>query len=429
VAAVNKRHAGASLVIALPLVNLVLWAVVPVGDGSRTDLTRQLIGEAIGSTAVVLLATTLALSTRARFLEPYFGGLDKMYRVHRQAGQAAMLLLTLHVVTTPWRLTQGGGVPAGLIAFAGLLALTGLTVGPRVPVLRWVVRLSYRNWRRTHRLIGVFFLMVPAHVLLVDSLVRTSPPLFAIVAAALGVGIAAYLYGLLLAHFVRPRYRYVVTAVRRLSDRTIEVTLQPRKRKRLPFQSGQFVFVTFRAWGLREPHPFTVSSPPAEDALRLTIKAVGDLTQRLHRQLEPGRKATVEGSYGMLDYRQGGAQQLWIAGGIGVTPFLSWLRDFPSDLDRTIDFFYTVRTPEDALFWDEIQAVARRHDRLRVHLNTSGQDGSLTVRRVASTIDGRLRDRDVYLCGPVSMIRAFRRDLRRAGVPPASLHFEEFSFR
>jgi predicted ferric reductase len=426
----KRRRVGPAVVVALPLVNLALWAAVPpADDGSRAAFVRQVIGEAIGSTAVVLLATALVLSTRARLLEPYFGGLDKMYRAHRRVGQAATLVLILHVVTTPWRLTPGGGVPAGLIAFVGLLVLVGLTASPRLPALGRVVRIGYRGWRRTHRLIGIFFLMVPAHMLLVDSLVRTSPPLFATVAAALGVGIAAYLYGLLLARFVRPTYRYVVTDMRRLSEHTVEVTLRPRKRKRLAFRSGQFVFVTFRRWRLREPHPFTVSSSPTEDTLRLTIKAAGDFTRLLHQRLESGCKATVEGSYGMLDYRRGGTPQLWIAGGIGVTPFLSWLRDLPADPARTIDFFYTVRAPEDALFWDEIKAAERLHGRLRVHLIVSGRDGPLTLPRVASIIDGRLRDREVYLCGPVPMIRTFQRDLRRAGVPASSLHFEEFSFR
>lgn len=421
---------GPIAVAAIPSANLALWIVVPpADDGSRSVFARQVFGEAIASTVVLLFAMTLVLATRARFLEPYFGGLDKLYRAHRNAGQVGMLLLIVHVALTPWRLTPGGGVPAGLIAFVGFLILVVLTIGPRLPLLHTVVGISYRSWRHTHKFIGIFFIMGLAHMMLVDSLVVTSSPLFAVLLAAFVVGIASYLYTIFIARFVRPTYRYVVGAVSRLSDTTVEIALRPRKKKKLDFRSGQFVFVKFRHWGLREPHPFTVSSAPTEHLLRLTIKASGDFTDRLLRKIEVGRKATVEGSYGMLDYREGGRQQIWIAGGIGVTPFLSWLRDFNSESERVINFFYSVRTPDDALFWDEIQTVGRQHDNLQVHLNTSAHDGRLTVQEIAALSRGEVRETDIYLCGPVPMIRTFERDLRRAGVPTSSIHFEEFSFR
>lgn len=417
------------MVAGVPVANLLLWLVVsPDGDG-HPDAARQMLAEAVGSTVVLLFAATLALSTRARFLEPYFGGLDKMYRTHRAAGLTGFGLLIAHVLASPWNLPAGGGVPAGMLAFAGFLVLVGLAVGPRLPVLDRVLGISYRSWRRTHPLIGIFFLMSIAHAMLVAPLASDSPVLLGVLLAGFVVGGLSYVYTLILARFVRRTYRYLVAAVNRLNATTVEVTLQPRKRRRLSFRAGQFVFVRFRRRGLREPHPFTVSSPPSEDQVRLTIKAAGDYTERLHRTLEPGRRATVEGSYGLLDYRTGGRQQLWIAGGIGVTPFLSWLRDLDGEPDHSIDFFHTVRAPEDALFWDEIRALTRQHGRIRAHLNISSRDGPLTVARVAAACRRPLRDHDAYLCGPAPMIRAFQRGLRRAGVRSAAIHFEEFSFR
>lgn len=110
------------------------------------------------------------------------------------------------------------------------------------------------------------------------------------------------------------------------------------------------------------------------------MKASGDFTRYMVENLEPGRKAKVEGSYGMLDFRRGGPKQIWIAGGIGVTPFLGWLRDM-RDLDRRVDFFYAVRSPEDALFAEEIEHLAEDLPSLSFHLNISAQAGSLTLRR------------------------------------------------
>ncbi|MEV4172748.1 hypothetical protein [Nonomuraea sp. NPDC049709] len=379
---------------------------------------RQIIAELFATTAVILFAAALVLATRARFLEPHFGGMDRMYVAHRRVGQAGFVLLAAHVATIPWTLGSPGGTPSGLIAFAGITLLVALAIGP----------LSYGTWRRSHRLIGVFFAISFAHTLLVDQASRTAAVPFAILIGAYVVGIAAFLYTVLVAPFGRPRFAYEVQTVHRLTPTTAEVILRPRKHRRLTFTAGQFVFVTFRQHGLREPHPFTISSAPAEQAIRLTIKASGDYTSRLRLTLRAGCRATVEGGYGMLDYRTGGPRQLWIAGGIGITPFLSWLRDMPDDNDRQITLFYTVRHVDEALYWEEVRAHAGTHPGVRVHLNVSSKSGTLTAGHVLEAA-GQDCITDVYMCGPLPMLDSFSRDFRAAGLPSSSIHFERFSFR
>ncbi|GAA2274165.1 ferric reductase-like transmembrane domain-containing protein [Glycomyces scopariae] len=406
------------------------WVLsAPAAADGRSDLVRQLAGEYLGATAVVLFATATLLSTRARWLEPWFGGLDKMYRAHRETATLGFALLAAHAATTPWRLTSPGGVPSGLLAFAGITVMVALALGPRLPVLRRVITIGYGRWRILHRFVGIFLIMALAHMLLVDAVVHAMPVPFAITMAAFVTGIGAFLYSLLLARLVRPRRAYTVTAVRRLNDATVEIGLALRRGRPLEFHSGQFVFASFRRRGLREPHPFTVSSAAHDPHLRLTVKAAGDFTRRLPDRLGPGVKAVVEGAYGMMDYRRGGPDQVWVAGGIGVTPFLSWCRDLTEDPGHRIDFFYTVRDRADALFWDEIVAVARRHPRLRPHLHVSSEAGSLTVPRIVARARVDPASTEVYLCGPVPMIRALERGFRDAGAPAARIHFEEFGFR
>lgn len=406
---------------------MAAWVLFIPPDDGRTDFVRQIAGEMIASTAVVLFGAALLLSTRARWLEPVFGGLDKMYRSHRHAGTAGFLLLVLHVALIPWRLDSAGGVPSGIIAFVGIAILVIVSIGPRLRITRRFVTLNYRSWRRTHRLIGFFFIFSLAHMLLVDSLVVATPLPFTIVMAAFVVGIVSFLYVLLLARLVRPSRKYVVEEANRLNDTTLEILLTPRK-KPLEHRSGQFVFVKFKGRHFREPHPFTVASSPKDESLRLAIKASGDFTRHLYENLGSGRRARVEGAYGMLDFRDGGKDQIWIAGGIGVTPFLSWLEDIES-LDRHINFFYTVRHADDALFVDDIFRLADQHDNLEFHLTVSSQDGSLTVDRVVSSIPHGVAGSTVYMCGPVGMINAFEQGLAREGVDQRAIHYEEFSFR
>ncbi len=424
---------GNRVITAIPAVNLVVWLVfLPDDDGTRANFARQVTGEFVGSTMVLLFATSLLLATRARWLEPHFGGLDKVYRAHKRAGLAGFLLLIVHFALLPLNPSESKpGTPAGMIAGVGIFVLVVLTVAPRVPVVRRFASLTYDRWRSSHRFIGVFFIIALAHSLLVDALVTTTVVPLAVLIAAYVTGILSYLYTQLLARFFRRTRRYVVATVRPLTSTTVEVALRPRKKKRMAFTAGQFLFVRFKARGaLRRSHPFTISSSPKEEVLRLTIKASGDFTRQLYQGLAEGTRATLVGCYGMFDYKRGGPRQIWVAGGIGVTPFLSWIRDLDHEdpLRHRVDFFYTVRQPAEAVFLDEIEDAARRHPGLRTHVVYSARNGTLTAEKIAAAAGG-VSGADVYMCGPSRMTDKLARRFRRMGVPSASIHYEEFNFR
>ena len=195
-------------------------------------------------------------------------------------------------------------------------------------------------------------------------------------------------------------------------------------------RAGQFLFVRFPGDRiLSESHPFTISSAPHEDVLRVTIKASGDFTRELFARLKEGAEAVVEGAYGMFDYKAGGPKQIWIAGGIGLTPFLAFIRDMDGTLTHDVDFYYTVRHPEEALFSNEIQAAADENPRFKARLRCSATEGSLTVEDIVKNSNGNLSEHDIYLCGPLPMIQAFEKKFIALGVPERNIHYEEFNFR
>jgi len=119
----------------------------------------------------------------------------------------------------------------------------------------------------------------------------------------------------------------------------------------------------------------------------------------------------------------------WIAGGIGLTPFLSFIRDMDGTLKHDVDFYYTVRHPEEALFLNEIDAADQKNPRLRTHIRFSATQGSLNVEEIVKNAGGDLRDYDIYLCGPLPMIQAFTKKFLELGVPGSNIHYEEFNFR
>jgi len=294
------------------------------------------------------------------------------------------------------------------------------------------MRTNYQRWFTLHRLTGLFVIAGLIHGFLVDPVLQHSTVLLVWYLAVAAIGTAAYLYRELLHPFFRHlwQHNYTVEAVNRLNQKTVEVILTPVAQP-VPFVAGQFVFVRFGGGHGWERHPFTISSAPQEPLLHLSIKGLGDETQRLIDTLHPGVPARVGMAFGMFDYRSGGHQQVWIAGGIGITPFRSWIRAFPPEqpLEFDIDLYYTVRTEDEALFLDEISTAAAHYPTFRPHLTYSKREGFLTMEQIAASCRGPLAEREVYMCGPSRMIQNFQRAFRTRGVPSYRIHYEYFNFR
>jgi predicted ferric reductase len=98
-------------------------------------------------------------------------------------------------------------------------------------------------------------------------------------------------------------------------------------------------------------------------------------------------------------------------------------------LAQDVDFYYTVRHAEEALFVDELQAAAQNNRYLKLHVRLSSTDGSLKVEEIVRNINGELDHCHVYLCGPLPMVEAFEKDFLGRGLPKQNIHYEEFNFR
>jgi len=422
----KKKNIGNLVIIGLVVLNVIMWTVFPPINDGRPNFVRQYVGEVIGSTMLILMASGFFLTTRAKWVEPYFGGLDKMYLTHRRVNTTAFLLIFVHVLTVPiTTVNLRLGNYLAMIAFTGIVTIVLLTLAPRIPFLSKLTNASYDQWRKIHRYIGIFYIIAFFHSITINAL--SALIAFSYVQTIFLVGLGCYLYTELFSRFFKKSLPYSVSGVRHLNGNTTEVKLTPKK-DRLTHQPGQFLFVRFPGDRvLDESHPFTISSAPGEDSVRLTIKASGDFTRYLFHNLRPGMDATLDGAHGLFQHRLGGPKQTWIAGGIGITPFLSFMRH--GSLDRDIDFYYTVRTREEALFLDEIDAAAKQNPRFRVFVRFSIESGSLTADEIVKNSGDGFRDRHVYMCGPYGMIQAFAEKFKSFGMSTDNIHFEEFNFR
>ncbi len=425
-----KRYIGNVVIVSFVILTVVVWFLFPPEYDGRPNFERQYAGEIIGSVNIVLLSFALFLSTRPKWAEPYFGGLDKMYITHRQIATSAFLLIFIHVLTVPisvtgWKL----GNYLAVIAFTGIVSIVLVSLAPRITFLNRLTGGTYEGWKRLKRFIGIFFILAFIHSLTIGN------PLHAFIAINwvqlfFIFGTVSYLYTEIFGRFFKKYLPYTVEAVRHPNASTTEVTLRAQKTRIKKQRAGQFLFVRFPGdKGLDESHPFTISSAPQEDVLRVTIKASGDFTRHLFQHLQPGMEAVVEGAYGMFDYKTGGQKQIWIAGGIGLTPFLSFVRDMDGALTQDVDFYYTVRHVEEALFIDELQAAAQSNPHLKLHIRYSASEGSLKAEAIVQNINEELRQYHIYLCGPLPMIQAFERDFLGRGLPKENIHYEEFNLR
>ena len=210
-----------------------------------------------------------------------------------------------------------------------------------------------------------------------------------------------------------------------MPDNTLEVRLAP---ERVPIchRAGQFAFVRFDSGPTHERHPFTISAAPSHDrSLRFSIKSSGDYTDSLHaRALPEGSSASVEGPYGCFDFTGGRRRQLWVAGGIGITPFLAFLPTI--DKGREVTLVWSVHTAGDAGYHDEIEYAIVNRPHVSAIVWPTAEKGHLHLPDLGIANPEEL---SVYLCGPVVMRRGLIEQLHGMGVRDRDIHFEDFTLR
>jgi predicted ferric reductase len=425
----NKTNFGLWGIALLILINLILWMVFPPINDGRENFNSQYLAEIFSSSALILFSCGIFLTLRPRMVEPFFGGLDKMYALHQSLQVLAIAFIGMHFLLVA--LTSSGfnwGPSIGKVALIGLLTEIILALSPRIRFFGRIFKLKYHQWKLVHRFTGLFFLIAILHTFRVHPVMNSTPVVYLYVRLISFTGAGIYLYKELFERFFKKDIPYIVERVNRLNASVVEVSLKPAA-EQLRHRAGQFLFIRFpETKKLGESHPFTISSSPRERRIRLTIKSSGDFTQYLNKHLPEGAASRLEGGYGMFDYKLGGASQVWIAGGIGLTPFMSWMRDIDGNLEQSIDFIYSVRSLEEALFLEEIQNTQALNPSFRVHLFASNRDGRLGVKKVVE-LSGPVGDKDIFLCGPPPMMDSLTEQFVETGVPRQNIHFEEFNFR
>ncbi len=390
-------------------------------------------GQVSGTLGLMALLLGGILSARVVGMDQPFGGLPRLFLLHHTLGFIAFVALLAHPLFFAFAAPSPHAAVSEILLppwsawrlWLGWLALAAMMIF-LAPSFHFFGRPGFDRWKGIHQLSALAIAAGIAHALVMpvaSAWLRAGYIVFGVAA------LAAVIWRKGLSRRFSRR-RCTVTAVNRLAERVVEIELDPHGA--LHHRPGQFIYL-----GIEDPimgpargqeHPFTLSCAPSHERLRVAVKAFGDATRAM-QYLRPGTDAWVEGPYG--DFFERFAPQrteLWIAGGIGIAPFVARIRECAharTGCDAVL--VYCANDPDRAYYLDEIKALAAGIPGLAIVPHYFAERGPLDVgflRAVAVDIG----EREIYVCGPPELVALVRVMLVDVGVSHGLIHTEAFDF-
>jgi predicted ferric reductase len=409
------------------------WRGTPAVHGIGGWLTGA--GEILGLLAGYAVVALIALMARIPPLERGIGA-DRLARWHAMSGRYAISLIVAHALLITWgyavtaheSVTRQAAVfldsyPDVLAATVGSLLLVAVGIVSARAARR---KLRYETWYYLHLCTYLAVALGFSHQLSdgVEFIGNTAARVaWTAMYAAVAAAVAWF-------RFVTParqafRHRLRVAAIRWEAPGVVSVLITGRHLSELRAEPGQFFRWRFLARGLWwTSTPYSLSAPPSDDLLRVTVKTAGGHSRALFG-LREGTRVISEGPYGAMTLAARTSRKtLLVAGGAGITPVRALFETLPGDLT----LIYRASRPEDIVFREELRQIAsRRGARLLFVTGSRTELGAdpLTAAQLSQHVPG-LAGHDAYVCGPPGMTESVIRELRRAGIRRRHIHHENF---
>ncbi|CAL4869391.1 Carnitine monooxygenase reductase subunit (plasmid) [Asticcacaulis sp. MM231] len=441
-----------TLFLALIILLGGFWALAETWSFPITNVF-ELRGIAIqfsGVVAIGFMSITMMLTLRLPWLERWMSGLDKMYRLHKWLGISILVVAICHwlwAVAPKWASGLGWTVRSvrpprvpitdPLQAFLVSLRHPAESIGEwafyaaaLLIVLALVRYFPYRLFYKTHRLLAVVYLAVAFHAVVLIKFSYWTSPLGLLMAILLTAGILSAVIVLLGLHGKARQVWGRISSLQAYPGvRTLEIVLD-MSREWPGHKAGQFAFAMSDP--SEGPHPYTIASDWNVDdgQICFLVKELGDHTRLLKSKLKPGQEVRVEGPYGGFTFDDGYKHQIWVAGGIGITPFLARMKHMALNIDKPdwpkgqiIDLFHTTSDVDEQAFL-KLAADAKIAN-IRLHLMIDLRDGRLTGERLRAAIPD-WRTSSLWFCGPEGFAADLTADLTAHGFPTGQNFHQEF---
>jgi len=404
------------------------------------------IASGLGIIAFSILLAEFVLSGRFQIVSRKIG-IDVTMRFHQLLARSAVVFVVLHPFLyrsplEPQRPWDPSGLETLGLDFPSLATgtLAWILVVCLVVMAIWRDQLPYRyeTWRLMHGLGAALIVGLVAHHAWTAGRYSSQEPL-----SLIWLGLLAIAASSLVAVYIgRPLRRilspYAVKSVRKIADRTWELAIEAKRKQHHAFKAGQFVWLNVgnSPFSLYE-NPFSIASEPAREAeMSFVIKEVGDFTRSLG-VVAAGTPAHIDGPYGNLTIAGRGADGIALfAGGVGVAPMLSVLRQMRADGDtRPSILLYGNRHAGQIVYRDELDAMAAEMPLKIVHVlseppaDWAGRTGVLDPETVREVCGFEGAERWLFLlCGPPAMIESVEGALIDLGIPASRILSERFVY-
>lgn len=410
------------VMVPLPFISLILLEL-------PSQYQHSLLGIELGLVAYVWMLLSMYLSTRPHWLDRLIG-LPEVYMMHGMIALIAILSAWLHKM-----LVHSGGLISltgdfALVIFSGVLAYSIVMMAGwltrQIPILQKLkkeishyIKHEFSVW--LHRLNVVGIMAIFLHVQLIGYISRLQGFMLLFNSVSIFV-IGYYLYYKL----VQPYFDKHATLIEKTTIAENVQELVFRVPDNYRWHPGDWVFIRFPKYrGLGEAHPFSIVNT-MNDAhhLKLAIRGDGDFTKLLQRLNPAAQSIKVKLSQPFGQYHrflrghEPQAPLVIIAGGIGITPFMSILAAAIQQ-QRQVTFLYSSKRQQDALYLDELSTVPSDD----VHFIY--QVGRFKSNQVASVMQ---HDALYLLAGPHGMTSYWQTFLQDEGVSTANIYYEPFDW-
>lgn len=433
------------IMIMLVFVPLLLSFVF---GGYGSALNGQIIPISFGIFSYSLILINIFLSTRPKFFEKKLG-LQNIYAIHGIFALFLLLSAAAHIglevtkviiTNVNFSTTLLGILGFLFLIVATLVGIFNLTVIFISKFPKLMKRKDQANKREQalwlHRLSICGMIILFFHVISIPA-IRVNRVFIFLLFIYASMTLIYYI-------LTKMKYRSNTHVLKKIELATRDVYklyFTPIKNQVFTYTSGQYIFVRYTDSSLpKESHPFSLVSAPSEgnQSLIIMVKQSGDYTKKLN-QLNPGDKVAVEGPYGNFWNDIQAAKRnpvVFLAGGIGITPYLSILKELLiSNSKRVIQLVWGVATIDDVFDLVLFKEFEQNHPNFHFHLILSKKSGNnysfghINDKYLSKIgINQLYTDADFFICGPNKMMSAMKSILTDNSVEPSRIHIEKFSF-
>ncbi|MFZ3015979.1 MAG: ferric reductase-like transmembrane domain-containing protein [Minisyncoccia bacterium] len=431
-----EKNLPVIVIILLASVPIIRWFFLEPLNYRFLDINSftTSLGQITGLLGMLLFSVNLILSNRLIFFDTFFSGLHHSYNIHKWLGTLSFSLLLFHPLflvvkyisislqSAAMFLLPNGYFPVtlGIIALFGMIVLICIT---------FYLKIKYHIWKFSHKFLVLVFVFAILHTILISSDISRDLFLRYYIIFFAMLGLISGIHRSFLRFLFNYDFKYKVIGTKIFNNNVIEIELESNG-KSIGFYPGQFIFIKFISdvKGIsRESHPFSVSSSLLENNLKITVKSLGDFTNNLIN-LNVGAKVKIEGPFGkFFENRNPNKKEIWIAGGVGITPFLSLIRSIKPEDCSGIDLYYCLKNNTEAFLFKELEDISRVNNKFRLIPWCSDDKGYINA-DIIYKLSGDLKDKDIYLCGPPSFMKILTEQFIKIGVDSNNIHFEEFNF-